>query len=239
MTAVTKSACILLIDDERLRTDLLTHELTAKNYRVVATSSVETAKSALQHVRPDIVLMASKFCDLPDLVPCIRSANPSATVIAIPKDAGLPPLLNAVHSIAPTNDHAMSVLVVDDDPDVLELLSDILVGENYTVLTAANGHEAIQAIDINRDIAAVLLDVRIPGKGGMEVLKDIRRTRPDVGVVIVSGIQDREIAQQALSLGAFDYLIKPFDVNRVIDILAACLSQKEYQKRSWWKRLIE
>ena len=234
-----KSACILLIDDERLRTDLLTHELTAKNYRVVAASSVETAKSALQHVRPDIVLMDSKFCDLPDLVPCIRSANPSATVIAIPKDAGLPPLLNAVHSIAPVNGHAMTVLVVDDDPDVLELLSDILAGEDYTVLTAMNGHQAIQAIETNANIGAVLLDVRIPGKGGMEVLKDIGKRRPDVGVVIISGIQDREIAQQALTLGAFDYLIKPFDINRVIDILAACLSQKEYQRRSWWKRLIE
>src|SRR5438132_987749 len=187
MSTEIKSVCILLIDDERLRTDLLIHELTAKNYRVVAASSVETAKSALQHVRPDIVLMDSKFCDLPDLVPCIRSANPSATVIAIPKDAGLPPLLNAVHSIAPVNGHAMTVLVVDDDPDVLELLSDILAGENYTVLTATNGHEAIQAVEMNGDVAAVLLDVRIPGKGGMEVLKDIRRRRPDVGVVIVSG----------------------------------------------------
>ena len=234
-----KSACILLIDDERLRTDLLTHELAAENYRVVTTSSVETAKSALQHVRPDIVLMDSKFCDLPDLVPCIRSANPSAAVIAIPKDVGLPPLLNAVHSIAPVNGLAMNVLVVDDDPDVLELLSDILVGEGYMVLTAANGHQAVQAVETNEHIAAVLLDIRIPGKGGMEVLKDIRKRRPDVGVVIISGIQDREIAQQALTLGAFDYLIKPFDINRVIDILAACLSQKEYQKRSWWKRLIE
>ena len=234
-----KSACILLIDDERLRTDLLTHELTAKNYRVIVTSSVETAKSALQHVRPDIVLMDSKFCDLPELVPCIRSANPSVTVIAIPKDAGLPPLLNAVHSIAPLNGQAMTVLVVDDDPDVLELLSDILAGEGYSVLTAANGNQAIEAIEANRQIVAVLLDVRIPGKGGMEVLKEIRKCRPDVGVLMISGIQDREIAQHALTLGAFDYLMKPFDVNHVIDIVAACLSQKEYHKQSWWKRLIE
>lgn len=135
------------------------------------------------------------------------------------------------------NINGTEILVVDDDQDVVDLLCDVLAGQNYIVHTAANGNDALQALDSNAGIAAVLLDVRIPGKGGMEVLKDIRKRRPGIGVVMVSGIQDREIAQHAITLGAFDYLIKPFDINHLTGIVGACLSQKEYQKQSWWKRL--
>jgi len=87
-------------------------------------------------------------------------------------------------------------------------------------------------------IGAVLLDLRLPGRGGMEVLREIHKKNPRTGVIMLSGLADREIARQAIKLGAFDYLTKPPDFPALQSTLIACLSHSEYQAQSWWKKLL-
>jgi DNA-binding NtrC family response regulator len=71
----------------------------------------------------------------------------------------------------------------------------------------------------------VLLDLRMPGLGGLEVLRRIRMVRPDLPVIIISGLGDADTARQTLRRGAVDYLPKPFDLDHVLRAIAAALGR--------------
>jgi DNA-binding NtrC family response regulator len=72
----------------------------------------------------------------------------------------------------------------------------------------------------------------------MTVLAKIREEHPDIAVIMITGLIDREVAQQSIRLGAFDYIVKPLDVALLPDVIAAALSHREYTQRSWWKRFM-
>ena len=93
-------------------------------------------------------------------------------------------------------------------------------------------------IEKNPGIALVLLDIRLPGCGGMTVLAKIREKRSDIAVIMITGLIDREVAQQSIRLGAFDYIVKPVDFGLLPDIIAAAVSHRDYLQRPWWKRLM-
>ena len=82
----------------------------------------------------------------------------------------------------------------------------------------------------------MLLDLSMPGMGGMEVLAALKNVRGCPPVIVLSGIADREIAQTALKMGAFDYILKPFDFHAVESAISATLSRFRYVNRPWWKR---
>jgi CheY-like chemotaxis protein len=130
------------------------------------------------------------------------------------------------------------ILIVDDEEDIRDLLAQTLARDGYRVLEASDGDKALALLETHPDIAVVLLDLRIPGHGGMEILAAIHRHNPKISVIMVTGVVDREIAAQAIRLGAFDYVIKPFDVGELDDLVAAALGHRDYVKRPWWKRLI-
>jgi DNA-binding NtrC family response regulator len=71
----------------------------------------------------------------------------------------------------------------------------------------------------------------------MEVLRKIMASDPHPSVIMMTAVADREIARQALKIGAFDYILKPFDFAAIEASVTACLSHSEYQKQPWWKRL--
>ncbi|MFB3819842.1 MAG: response regulator [Candidatus Methylomirabilales bacterium] len=103
------------------------------------------------------------------------------------------------------------VLVVDDEPDAVELLQEFLTGKGYEVVTACNGEEAIRRVKADRP-HLILLDVRMPGMTGLEVLKQVRQIDQEVGVIMVTAVNEEETGRQALALGAFDYIVKPLDL---------------------------
>lgn len=103
------------------------------------------------------------------------------------------------------------VLVVDDEPDITALVAYHLAKAGYRVSTAANGRDALNAASEERP-DVVVLDVMLPGVGGYDVLSELRR-RPetrDVGVILLTARRDEPDRIQGLSLGADDYLTKPF-----------------------------
>jgi len=114
------------------------------------------------------------------------------------------------------------VLVVDDEPDAVELLQEFLTSKGYDVITAGEGEEALRKVKAERP-HLILLDVRMPKMNGLEVLRQVRQIDKEVGVIMVTAVNEDETGRQALELGAFDYIVKPLDL--------------EYLERSLWYKV--
>ena len=106
-------------------------------------------------------------------------------------------------------------LVIDDEQIVLDSVSKILAEEDYTVEVSLSGRQGRdKAIQENYDI--VLTDIRMPDIGGMRVLRDVKRTKPSLPVVIITGYASVKSAVQAMKLGAADYIEKPFTPDQLL-----------------------
>ena len=110
----------------------------------------------------------------------------------------------------------MRILVVDDEEDIRESLDLVLRFEHHEVVLAADGQEGLKALEEDEGIQLVFLDIKMPGRDGLEVLADIHASRPDVSVVMISGHGTIETAVEATRLGAFDFLPKPLDRDRIL-----------------------
>jgi DNA-binding response OmpR family regulator len=114
------------------------------------------------------------------------------------------------------------VLVVDDEPEIAEMICDVLVGFGYVVEIAHNGADAMGLMAQFRP-EAVLLDVLMPGMTGADVLAWLRQEHPGVSVVMVTGQTDEDKARALLTGGAFDYVRKPFDVHTLERVVEAAV----------------
>jgi DNA-binding NtrC family response regulator len=110
-------------------------------------------------------------------------------------------------------------LVIDDEQIVLDSVSQILIDENYEVDVSLSGREGLDwAIERPYDI--VLTDIRMPDIGGMRVLRDVKRIKPSLPVVIITGYATTKSAVQAMKLGAADYIEKPFEPEQLLEAVA-------------------
>jgi DNA-binding response OmpR family regulator len=107
-------------------------------------------------------------------------------------------------------DGVARILVVDDEPDAVELLVEYLTMKGHTVITAANGPEALRRLKEDRP-HLILLDILMPGMSGIEVLKQARAIDSEVGVIVVTAVHEEWLGRQTLTLGAFDFITKPID----------------------------
>ena len=115
------------------------------------------------------------------------------------------------------------VLVIDDEPSIVDLFTDYLNGQGFDVISAGGGEEGLDRLRLDSpDI--ILLDMRMPGIDGLETLRRIRKVNLRVPVLMVSGNDDIAAAKEAIALGAFDYTLKPVDFNylgRALDKMLA------------------
>ena len=102
------------------------------------------------------------------------------------------------------------ILVVDDDPDIRQVLLDRMSSFGYMVETAIDGREALDALR-RGGFDGMLLDMRMPEIDGLEVLRRTRKSHPDLPVVVVTALSVQRQAAQAVAEGARAYLLKPFD----------------------------
>lgn len=109
----------------------------------------------------------------------------------------------------------IKILVVDDDPDITELLSIYLKNEDFEPLTAATGPQALKSLASDPQIALMILDLMLPGMSGNEVLKRVRQ-RSRIPILIVSAKTDDLDKIQGLVTGADDYVVKPFNPLEVV-----------------------
>lgn len=104
---------------------------------------------------------------------------------------------------------AKTVLVVDDEPILCEMLREFLTGKGFHVTKAHDGDQALAVYKRHRP-DVVLLDVRMPGKGGLATLRELGAFDPEAKVIMVTAVHEKKVAEQALAEGALDYITKPF-----------------------------
>ncbi len=104
------------------------------------------------------------------------------------------------------------VLIIDDDPSVRDFLKRFLQQKGFSdVRVAADGAAGLAAVRAS-GVRLVLLDIKLPDQDGVEVLRQIKKEKPATGVIMITGHPDESIAKRAIGEGAFDYIIKPFDL---------------------------
>lgn len=110
------------------------------------------------------------------------------------------------------------VLVVDDEHLILRIISDILTKEGYEVKATSNCDKALQILK-ESSLSVILTDIRMPEKSGIDLLEKIRTFNPDIPVILMTGFATIETAIKGVQLGAFDYLTKPLDYNKLKGVI--------------------
>lgn len=119
-----------------------------------------------------------------------------------------------------------NILVIDDEEVILDSCNQVLKKEGYTVKTARNGTEGLKIF--KRELFhLVLLDLKMPGMDGMEVLKKIKEEHPETPVIIITGYASIESAVEAMRMGAFDYIDKPFSPKELCVVTREGLRNRE------------
>lgn len=118
------------------------------------------------------------------------------------------------------------ILVVDDELLILRIISDILGKEGYEVNTAINYHNAIKLLDENK-FDVVITDIRMPEKSGIDLLTHVREINSDLPVILMTGFASLESAIGAVKQGAYDYLTKPLDFNKLKRIVVQSIERFE------------
>jgi DNA-binding NtrC family response regulator len=116
----------------------------------------------------------------------------------------------------------LKALVIDDEQVVLDSVTKILTDENYEVDVSLSGRKGLEWAT-QRDYNIVLTDIRMPDIGGMRVLRDIKRAKPSLPVVMITGYASIESSVQAMKLGAADYIEKPFTPDQLLKAVASAL----------------
>lgn len=116
------------------------------------------------------------------------------------------------------------VLVVDDEPDLVEILSDRLAGAGYRVVSARDGVEALAQAHATRP-GCVILDLKMPRLGGFEALPDLRRAVPEARLIVLTGSPNRPLRDDCRARGADEFLLKPFDPGELLRLVAQAFAR--------------
>ncbi|MBC2736902.1 MAG: response regulator [Desulfobacteraceae bacterium] len=118
------------------------------------------------------------------------------------------------------------VLLVDDEAPFVDTMTKRLTKRKLTVFKSYSGEEALETLKENSQIDLVILDVKMPGMDGIETLKEIRKEFPLVEVIMLTGHATVETSIEGMRLGAFDYLMKPCDMDVLIEKVNAATKKK-------------
>ncbi len=124
-----------------------------------------------------------------------------------------------------------SILVVDDEQGIRQVLQDVLGDEGHQVVTVEDGFQALEILE-KEAVDLVILDVWLPNMGGIDVLKRVRKGWPDIEVVIISGHANINMAVQAVKIGAFDFLEKPLSLDKTITVVENALKLEELKREN-------
>jgi len=107
------------------------------------------------------------------------------------------------------------ILICDDEEGIRESLK-LILENNYNLIFSSSGQECLEKLNKDKNIKLVLIDIKMPKQNGIEITREIKRLYPALPVIIVTGYRSAEIAQEATSAGASDYIVKPFESKEII-----------------------
>ena len=119
------------------------------------------------------------------------------------------------------------VLIVDDEQVVCDLLHDELSERGYLCTTVLNGNDALNRLAA-QDFDVVLVDIKLPGVSGMEVLRKIHSTHHNTVAIMITAVHDVDTAIEAMKLGASDYIVKPFQLDRIETSMGKVLQTRKH-----------
>ena len=122
------------------------------------------------------------------------------------------------------------ILIVDDEKNIRLTLAQSLEPLGFEIDTAVNGEEALEKVK-NADFELLLLDLRLPGMDGMEVLRRIRELRPDIRIIMLTAYGTIDLAVTALKLGAADFIQKPFAPQEIRDAVARVMERERVPEK--------
>ena len=128
-----------------------------------------------------------------------------------------------------------SILIVDDEPSILQSLSGLLADEGFEIKTASNGYEGLKIVEEGSP-DLVLLDIWMPGIDGIETLKEIKKNYPTIPVIIITGHGTIETAVKATKLGAYDLIEKPLSIDNIIVTINNALNFRRLEEENRYLR---
>ena len=238
---------ILLVSQNLVQRGRLYDLLTDHGYSVKTVYSTDRALATLRHEHPHLLLVGScdAACGALGLPNRIRTFDTELPIIVLgdlcdsaahdPRvrqdiQAFLPDavteeqLLEAIERVAGPSRPAKPVhypgpiLLIDDEPELLRTLQDFLERRGCPVATATSGEEAIDWMT-HYAPTLVLLDIKLGGMDGLITLQKIKELYPHVPVIMATAVEDQELMTQAFALGAYEYLIKPYNLAALQSIL--------------------
>ena len=124
------------------------------------------------------------------------------------------------------------IMLVDDEVPFVETISKRLGKRNIKTVSAFSGEEGLETLKTNAELDVIVLDVKMPGMNGLETLAEIKKASPLTEVIMLTGHGTMESAIDGMKLGAFDYLMKPCDIEDLVSkIKAAAQKKNEHVKK--------
>jgi DNA-binding NtrC family response regulator len=229
---------ILLIDDELKIRELFYDLFSMRGYKIVTAPGAEEGVEIARKEKFDLILSDIKMqtVDGIEALKRIRQFDPKARIIMLTamedveldrqarlngatglmrKSWGLLTISKIVNAfldekIDYIEEERKKILVADDNPQICSLFEDFLKRKGFKPLIAGSGEEAIERTKKENPII-VLLDINMPGMDGLMTLKKIREINQSVGIIVVTGMSDENVVQEAMKMGIYDYIIKPIN----------------------------
>ncbi|MFT4708269.1 MAG: two-component system nitrogen regulation response regulator NtrX, partial [Ascidiaceihabitans sp.] len=125
------------------------------------------------------------------------------------------------------------ILIVDDERDIRELISEILKDEGFATRLAGNSDDAMSAINVEAP-SLMILDIWLKDSrmDGIDILKTVKRDNPDIPVVIISGHGNIEIAVAAIKQGAYDFIEKPFNIDQLLVVIRRAMETSRLRREN-------
>ncbi len=122
--------------------------------------------------------------------------------------------------------YPVKILLVDDEISFVKTLTKRLSRRELNIVTAFSGQDALAQLERDPDIEIIVLDIKMPGMNGLRTLEEIKRDYPLVEVIILTGHSTVDSAIRGMRLGAFDYLVKPCDIDQLISRMQEAVQKK-------------